>query len=640
MNLETYISEFSKYVIAVILALYAIECIWIFFKNNEEKSGGNYIRQNILMFAFHFSSFMVICFETNSVSSLIFYAFQQIVLYAVIMLYKAFYPRSNRLLVNNMCMLLSISFVVLTRLEYGKALRQFIIATFSLIIALLIPFFIHHLKLIRNLKWVYAIAGVVLLGIVMILGQTTYGSKISYSIAGISFQPAEFVKIIFVFFVSSALYKAESFLEILTSSMIAALHVAIQVVNKDLGSALIFFVVYIFMLFIATKKIYYLGLGLVAGGGASYVAYRLFDHIKVRVQAWSDPWSVIDSAGYQITQSLFAITSGGWFGLGLFKGNPNSIPFVEDDFVFSAITEELGVIFAISLLLICLSCFLEFMRISTHLNDRFYQLIAFGLGITYIFQVFLTVGGGSKFIPLTGVTLPLVSYGGTSVLTTLIMFAILEGLCMISKDEAIALEGRKGNVHFTKRVEEAGYQKKHMPARRNSSESRRKSADSNRAEVYPGGSFEYSQPKQRIGYGRPRAMQEEYDEYMDEYDEEYYDEYVDDYESTDEDYSEEYDNEYDEEYAGEYDSYDEEYDEEYDEYDDEYNKEYDEYEEEYSEEYDDDYEDTKKPKLTPIDPATVNELMEEYEEDIRIERLGKIYYNEEEYEKDLKSKKR
>ncbi|MDE7257920.1 MAG: FtsW/RodA/SpoVE family cell cycle protein, partial [Lachnospiraceae bacterium] len=158
-------------------------------------------------------------------------------------------------------------------------------------------------------------------------------------------------------------------------------------------------------------------------------------HVQVRVQAWKDPFSCIDDAGYQITQSLFAISSGGWFGLGLFRGTPDSIPFVEADFVFSAVAEELGIAFSMCMILICISCFIMFMNIAMRLQDKFYQLIAFGLGVTYIFQVFLTIGGGTKFIPMTGITLPFISYGGSSVLTTLVMFFIIEGLYIIRQEE-------------------------------------------------------------------------------------------------------------------------------------------------------------------------------------------------------------
>lgn len=433
--MELYITEISKYLITLLLALYTLECFLIFRHSDEEKRSGIYTRQNLLMFFVHFSCFLVICFETGEAEYLFFYIFQQILLFATVMLFHMIYPKGNRLIVNNMCMLLSIGFVILTRLSYEKAIKQFFIVTVSIAIGMLIPFFVHKLKFLKNLTWIYALAGIGALGIVLILGSVTNGSKISYSIGGVTFQPSEFVKIIFVFFLASALYESTDILRIALTAIIAGLHVLILVASKDLGSALIFFIVYVFMVYIATRNIGYLLLGSAGGCGAAVLAYHFFSHVQVRVQAWKDPWSCIDDAGYQITQSLFAISSGGWFGLGLFRGNPTAIPYVEDDFVFSAVAEELGIAFAMCMILICVSCFVMFMNISLKLKDRFYQLIAFGLGITYIFQVFLTIGGGTKFIPMTGVTLPLISYGGSSVLTTLIMFFVIEGLYIIQQDE-------------------------------------------------------------------------------------------------------------------------------------------------------------------------------------------------------------
>lgn len=456
--MELYVSEFSKYVITLLIALYTYESFAVFRKKQESDRNGIYTRQNILMFGLHFSCFIVICFETGDITYLFFYAFQQIVLYATVILFRMLYPKTNRLLVNNMCMLLTVGFVILTRLSLGKAIRQFIIVMISLVIALVIPFFVSRFRFLKEWKWIYAAAGIVALGIVLVLGQTTYGSKLSYTIAGLTFQPSEFVKIIFVFFVASALYKAAGFFEVFTTAVIAAAHVIILVCSKDLGSALIFFVVYVLMVVVASKNWLYLLAGVSGGSVAAYLAYRVFPHIQVRVQAFKDPWSVIDSTGYQITQSLFAITSGGWFGLGLFKGTPESIPFVEADFIFSAITEELGLLFALCVILICVSSFVMFMNISMNLKDKFYQLTAFGLGVTYIFQVFLTIGGGCKFIPLTGVTLPFISYGGSSVLTTLIMFSITEGLSMIQEEEAEEEKHRRKRIR-QKKKKQAGRKK-------------------------------------------------------------------------------------------------------------------------------------------------------------------------------------
>lgn len=325
-------------------------------------------------------------------------------------------------------MLLSIGFVIQTRLFFDKSVKQFYIIVLSLAITLVIPFLLNKLQELSKWKWLYAGAGIVSLGAVLLLGTVTNGSKLFFSISGITFQPSEFIKIVYIFFLAAILKEAESFKNVFLSAVLAGIHVIILVLSKDLGSALIFFVTYVLMLYIATKKPFYMAAAAICIVAASIVSYRIFPHIQVRVQAWKDPWSVINDSGYQIAQSLFAIASGGMFGLGLYGGAPGDIPHVETDFVFSAIAEELGILFSICLIMIYISCFLMFMNIAMQVKDSFYRLAAFGIGVTYGFQIFLTVGGGTKFIPLTGVTLPLVSYGGSSVLSTLIMFAIIEGI--------------------------------------------------------------------------------------------------------------------------------------------------------------------------------------------------------------------
>ncbi len=456
--MELYITELSKYFITLFMALYTLECFLVFRYQDEESRSGCYFRQSLFMFLVHFSCFLVICFETGNIEYLFFYVLQQILMFATVMLFRMVYPKGNRLIVNNMCLLLSIGFVILTRLSFEKAIKQFFIVTISIVAGMLIPYFIHKLKFLKNLPWIYAALGILALGIVLVLGAVTYGSKISYSIAGVTFQPSEFVKIVFVFFLASALHESHDLPRVILTSVLAGIHVLILVASRDLGSALIFFIVYVMMVFIATGRWIYLLLGCAGGSGAAVLAYRFFSHVQVRVQAWKDPFSCIDDAGYQITQSLFAISSGGWFGLGLFRGTPASIPFVEADFVFSAVAEELGILFSMCMILVCLSCFIMFMDISVRLQDKFYRLIAFGLGVTYIFQVFLTVGGGTKFIPMTGVTLPFISYGGSSVLTTLVMFFIIEGLFIIRQEEGakrVKRKKRRQRIQRQRRREES-----------------------------------------------------------------------------------------------------------------------------------------------------------------------------------------
>lgn len=450
--MEHYIVLLSKYFIAIFMAMYTYECFAVFRFKDELSRKGIYTRQLILMFFIHAGCFVTIFVKTGEVSYLILYAFQQLAVFAVLVLFELFYPTVNRLVINNMCMLLTIGFVILTRLDQDKAIRQFVIAVIAMIIALIIPYLISKVNVLRNLSWLYAIVGIVSLAAVLILGGLTNGSKISYSIAGVTFQPSEFIKIIFVFFIAAALHESSTFLHVVYVTIVAAIHVLILVASRDLGGALIFFVTYMLMVYLATQKIRYLLLGLSGGVAASYIAYNVFRHIQVRIQAYVDPWSYIDGEGYQITQSLFALGRGGLFGLGLYQGAPDDIPYVEQDFIFSAIVEEMGLIFGMCLILICLSCFIMFMNISIRLKDKFYQLVAFGLAVLYIFQVFLTIGGDTKFIPLTGVTLPLVSYGGSSVISTLMMFSIIEGLYIVRQNE-----GAKSVQKKTKRATTVEY---------------------------------------------------------------------------------------------------------------------------------------------------------------------------------------
>lgn len=282
--------------------------------------------------------------------------------------------------------------------------------------------------------WFYCLFGVLLLLVVLVFGGTSYGAKLSIDFKIFSVQPLEFVKILFVFFLAALFKKSTEFKYIVLSAVIAGIHVILLVLSRDLGSALILFLVYLFMLYVATKNSFYLFGGLLAGSVASALAYKLFSHVRIRVVAWLNPWSVIDKEGYQITQSLFAIGTGSWLGLGLCHGMPNTIPVVEQDFVFSAISEELGGFFAICLILLCLSCFLIFIRIAMEQNDLFPKMIILGLSVTYGVQVFLTIGGAIKLIPSTGVTLPLVSYGGSSLLSTLVIIGIVQALYMNSSN--------------------------------------------------------------------------------------------------------------------------------------------------------------------------------------------------------------
>ncbi len=417
-----------RYLIVLVMLAYTFECFSVFRYHNEESRKHIYLRQNIWMFLLQICAYLALLLVEENKGILLFYFLQLLIMIAVLALYHALYPHANRLILNNMCMLLSVGFIILTRLSHEKVLRQFSIATLTLAFSLLIPYLFEKITEYGRWKYVFSLTGIGALSAVLIFSRVINGSKLNVSVFGITFQPSEFIKLTFVFAIAGLLYQSANLKEVLISSVVAGLHVIILVLSKDLGSAVLYFAVYFAVLYIASGKLLYYLAGFIGGAAASVAGYYLFAHVRNRVVAWKDPISCIETAGYQVSQSLFAIGTGGWFGMGIGQGAPRTIPVVEADFIFAAICEEFGLIFGICLILICVSNLVMFFNIAMRFHERFYRLLAVGLSVMYGFQVFLTLGGVTKFIPLTGVTLPLVSYGGSSVMVSLILFSLIQGM--------------------------------------------------------------------------------------------------------------------------------------------------------------------------------------------------------------------
>lgn len=403
----------------------------------------NIIQNILIILMFSICSISVMYHVGNfKVFAIIF--LEIIYLIATAVLYRVIYPKSSGHLLNNMLMLLSVGFLVAFRLAMNNAFKQFVIVVMATIISLIIPKLMKLKRFIVGSRYVFAILGIILLGITLIMGKTSFGAILSVEVGGIAFQPSEFIKIIYVLFLAGILSRHNEFRYIVISAVFAAIHVGILVLSKDLGTGLIFFVVYVLMLFMATGKVRYLMAGFSVSAMSAMVAYRYLSHVRTRIVAWLDPWKYIDDKGYQITQSLFAISMGGLFGTGFFEGLPTKIPVVAKDFVFAAIAEEFGMIYAICIILICFSSFMGIMRVAIRVNDKFYKLVAAGMGVIYIFQCFLTLGGVTKFIPSTGVTLPFVSYGGSSVFCSIIMFAIVQTVFITDSCSEEVKRGVKG----------------------------------------------------------------------------------------------------------------------------------------------------------------------------------------------------
>ncbi|MBP3736742.1 MAG: FtsW/RodA/SpoVE family cell cycle protein, partial [Lachnospiraceae bacterium] len=440
--MRVYILSTTKYFITAFILMYTLLSFLHIRTKKESVKLLLETFQLFLMIGFLTTSFITLGVARGNQRYIIFGGMVLLMISGAVILFRILYPQADNLLFNNVCLLISMGLVILTRLSTDAAVRQAVIASGGILIALFLPMLRSRFRYLKKPAYFYATAGIIALAVVLLLGTTTNGSYITFSVFGVTFQPSEFVKLLFVFFLASTLSDAQTGKEYFMVSLMALLHVLVLVASRDLGSAVIFYVVFVLMLFIATGKYRVLFLGTAAGGIGAVSSYFLFSHVQVRFQAFRDPWSVIDSIGYQIGQSLFAIGYGGPFGAGLTQGASYMIPFVESDFIFAAIAEEMGLIAAICLILLCLNCFIIIIRISLDYSDKFLQLFAFGIAVTYLFQTFLTIGGETKFIPLTGVTLPLVSYGGSSILATILMFAFVQILYMLQKEQVEAFEQR------------------------------------------------------------------------------------------------------------------------------------------------------------------------------------------------------
>ena len=376
--------ELSNYILVINLLLYTVISFILLPKEDGERSSFLLVLQDVFIFINHLTGSLVLLSTRHDMTYLFYPVFQMIAIFSFLVLMRAIYPRSNRLLLNHIGVLLSISFVILTRLSFNKSVRQFAIVAVSMIIALIVPAFMKHMSLIEKGKWIYGIVGIVTLGAVLVTGSIINGSKLSFSIMGISFQPSEFVKILYVLFLAGVLAEFRSRFAIFMSAILAAAHVLILVASKDLGSALIYFITYVILLYIATRKLYVMLGGIASAACASVISYHLFSHVRVRITAWLDPWNDINATGYQIAQSLFAIGTGSWFGMGIDAGSPQSIPYVEQDFIFSAICEEYGLLYGILLVAICTNLFLEIVHIAHKCEESFLKYASYGLGIIYI----------------------------------------------------------------------------------------------------------------------------------------------------------------------------------------------------------------------------------------------------------------
>ena len=291
------IIQISKYLIIILMAAYTFSCFSIFTQSYEDEEKRTLIVQDVLMFLLQLTAFTAMYLATDDIRVLFIYAALAVVLLAVILLYNLIYPNVSRLVVNNMCMLITAGMIMITRLSsdnptpYGSSVRQLVFIIVGIIFGLVVPVLIRKLTFLDQWTYVYAGVGGAALLAVALFAERSGGAKLSFDLGPVNIQPSEFVKILFVFFVAASLKKSTEFKNVVVTTAIAAAHVLILVVSTDLGAALIFFIVYLIMLYVATRQPLYALAGIAAGCGAAVVGYHLFSHIQVRLEAWQDPFA-------------------------------------------------------------------------------------------------------------------------------------------------------------------------------------------------------------------------------------------------------------------------------------------------------------------------------------------------------------
>ncbi|MBI6873233.1 FtsW/RodA/SpoVE family cell cycle protein [Clostridium aciditolerans] len=323
-------------------------------------------------------------------------------------------------------MLSVIGMVMIYRINTADSIKQIIWFAIGVTGFILIVVLLPDLKSFSKYKYVYLVFTLIFMSMAMLMGTEINGSKNWIVIGGFTFQPSEFGKLFLVAYLASELQDYENFKDLIIPGVVVMVSLGFMVLQKDLGSALIFFGISITMLYIATSKFSYIAtcIGLFAAGAV--ISYKLFDHVQTRVLIWMNPWPYATGKSYQVVQSMFAIASGGLTGTGLGLGHPEYVPVNTTDFIFAVLCEELGILIGFGIIILYFLLFYRCMRAAVYVEDKFSRLLAVGYSAMIASQVLVIVGGVMNAIPLTGITLPLVSYGGSSMLITFFSLGIIQ----------------------------------------------------------------------------------------------------------------------------------------------------------------------------------------------------------------------
>lgn len=383
----------------------------------------------LLIYLFIFFGFLDLAFLGKPIDPMagLFFAVIAIIIAVTSWVLKKYYPMGDRLIFLLAVLLCSIGLIMLFRLNRTTALKQLLwlgagIAMFLFVVLYLKKGLVKY----AGYKYIFLAGTIAFMSMATFIGVEILGAKNWVKIGPYGFQPSEFGKIFLILYLSTALPEIKSRKQLIEPGLVIIVSLGFMVLQKDLGTALIIFAVSVTMVYLATsKKLYVLiSLGLFgAGGAASYLA---FGHIRKRFMIWLHPWDYVYNESYQLVQSMYAIAMGGLFGRGLGMGHPGYVAVNESDFIFSVICEEMGLLMGLAVLILHFLLFYRSIRSAIHAENNFTKLLTAGLSVMTATQALVIVGGVTGFIPLTGITLPFVSYGGTSLMISFLSLSIIQ----------------------------------------------------------------------------------------------------------------------------------------------------------------------------------------------------------------------
>ena len=391
--------------------------------------------------AFFFLAFFLLALQDGKWESFALSAVVPAIIYLGTAGISHLFP-SDRLLLSLTNFLCALGVLVLYRLSPTRGLTQAFNYGVGVGCMMVCAMFVRY---VRSWKWLTVLimlGSVGLLALPLAFGKETNGAKNWFYIGSYSVQPSEVVKLALLVSVSYLLSQRKVILSIL----FAGACLLMLMLQKDLGTALLYFGVTFVLLYTATGSVPLMICGVAGGAGAAVMGYQMFAHVKRRVAIWLNPWADSEGAGYQIVQSLIAIVNGGAWGVGLGLGNAQVIPEYYNDFIFSVILHEFGLVFGLIVLCMYLFVIIRGMMIARRCRTVFHALLATGCSALLALQTFVIIGGHIKLIPLTGVTLPFISYGGTSMGSSLCVIGLLQGVASrnnagVKEDRELAMQG-------------------------------------------------------------------------------------------------------------------------------------------------------------------------------------------------------